>query len=571
MSRKWQIKKEVNEDFIQKFPEMNPVTLQLLYSRGIDTQEKIDEFFYPDYSKDVHDPFLFSDMQKVIARMKTAIAKKEKVVLHGDYDADGVCSTVVLAKTLRAYGVDPIVYIPHRDKEGYGLNFNTIENLKKQGAKVILTVDCGITNIEEVELANKYGIDVIITDHHELEEKLPEAHAIIHARLKDGKYPFGYLAGVGIAFKVAQAFLRSDLEPSEPIDRGSFEKWLLDLVAIGTIADVVPLVGENRTLAKYGLVVLNKTRNIGLKNLVKNCRFRNGLIDSTGIAFRIAPRINAAGRMDHASVAYELLMTSSEDEAIALASKLEGNNQKRQQDMEKMRKQSEGLLIDVNEKDKIVFVYKEDWPKSLVGLLAGRLSDKYSKPVIAMGGLDGCIYGSGRSVEGFNMAEALQELDRLFSTSGGHAMAMGFSLKEKGLLDEFKQEMSRLAEKNLKGQTFSRTTNVDVAVELKDIDWAFFEDLEKLDPFGEANPKPLFLCNGLEIINKERVGFDGKHVKFVVDHKGEITRKVIAFGMAEACNDIDVGDKIDMVFEVDVNEWNGNRELQLKMVDFKKS
>jgi len=567
MIKKWQITNKIEKDFTQRFPEINLVTLQLLFNRGITTQEKIDEFFNPDYSKDIHDPFLFSDMQKVVDRIKVAIEKKEKVAVFGDYDADGVSATVVLVKTLELYGLSVEVYIPHRDKEGYGLNKGALEYLKERQVKLILTVDTGITNVEQVEIANKLGMEVIITDHHEIEDELPKAFAIIHARLPNSKYPFGLLAGVGVAFKVAQAMLQSDLEPAIEVDKASFEKWLLDLVAIGTVADIVPLVGENRTLVKYGLVVLNKTKNLGLKELIDVCRFRNGNLDSTSIAFRIAPRINAAGRMDHANTAYELLMTKSAEEASALAKRLESSNQLRQKNVGKMMNDAKSLIKKVPEKDKLVVVYKEGWSKGLAGLLAGKIMDLVSRPVIVMGEQGGNVYGSGRSVPGFNMIEAIQKLDDLFVNSGGHPMAVGFTLKDKDKLKEFESKIKKLAETELKDKDPAPANPIDAEVDLKDVDWALLEDLEKLEPFGEANPLPRFLCNNLDVVSMEKVGMDGKHVRLTVDHKGEKASKIIGFGFAKDCANMHVGDKIDVVFEVGVNEWNGSRELQLKMVD----
>ena len=567
MNKKWQIQDKMPKDLLQRFPEINPVTLQLLYNRGLQNQEKIDEFFYPDYSQDVHDPYLLSNMQKVVDRIKKVKDKGEKVAVHGDYDADGVTATVVLAKTLQIYGINPEIYIPHRDKEGYGLNKNTVQYFKKQGINLIITLDCGITNVEEVSLANELGMEVIVADHHEIEDELPSAHAIIHTRLKGSKYPFGSLAGVGVAFKIAQALLLSQLKPYEEIDKESFEKWLLDLVAIGTIADVVQLVGENRTLVRYGLMVLSKSKSLGLKELIKICRFKDNSIDSIGVAFRIAPRINAAGRMDHASTAYELLTTKNEDEAVALAKRLEGSNQERQSVTEKILGEAV-LQIGESPKEKLLIPFNKDWPKSLAGLVAGKLVDRYNRPVILMGGQNDQIYGSGRSLPGFNLAETIQELDGFFRISGGHPMAAGFTLKDKDQFDEFMKSIKNIAEKEIDEAKLVSVKEIDVELDFDQVDWRLHEDLEKFEPFGEGNRRPLFLCRNLDIVNMESVGMGNKHVRFMLDYKGKVTRKVMAFGFAKACSNLSLGDKIDIVFEVGVNEWNGNRELQLKLVDF---
>ncbi len=564
MQKKWQVAKAIDEKIKNSFAEVNPLVLQLLFNRGLRTQDAIDEFLNPDYGQDIHDPFLFSDMKKAVERIFLAIQSKEKITVHGDYDADGVCATATVVTVLKDLGADVDVYIPHRVSEGYGLNLNTVKELKKNGTKLIVTVDCGISSLEEVRLAQKQGIDVIITDHHEEPPQIPEAYAIINPHLSSSQYPFRELAGTGVAFKLAQALVLKDqgsqLKPG-------YEKWLLDLVALGTIADCVPLVGENRTLAKYGLVVLRKTRRIGLQQLAESSRINLANLDTSNVSFGIVPRINAAGRIDHANTAYQLLVLNDTAAAENVCQDLQKTNTERQHITEKIFEASKKQIGEVSDQ-KILFALGHDWPLGVVGLVAGRLSDLYARPVLVMGERADEVVGSGRSIPGFDITKALIESRTYLERFGGHATACGFTLKKTKLF-AFQKKMESLASSWIKPEVMVRKFFIDAEVRLEQINWELVAALEQFEPFGEGNPTPRFVSFNVEVDDLQKVGNTGQHLRLTVS-QGNSQKKVIAFGFGQTWgNELQIGDRVDIVYELSVNEWNGNRELQVKLADIK--
>lgn len=565
MKNHWQIAKKITKEFQDKFPEVNPIVLQLLYNRGLIEQEKIDEFLNPDYGQDIHDPFLFKDMKKAVTRILKAIKNKEKITVHGDYDTDGVSATVVMITTFKKLGADVDVYIPHRVSEGYGLNINTVDELEKNGTNLIVTVDCGISSHQEVDYAKERGIEVIITDHHEQPPKLPKAYATINPHVEKEKYPFHELAGVGVAFKLVQGLVMED--KGNKLKAG-FEKWLLDIVALGTIADCVPLVGENRTLVKYGLVVLRKTKRVGLRTMIKNFRFDLASLDTQSVSFGLAPRINAAGRIDHANTAYELIMTENEKSANKISADLEKTNQERQRITEKMTKSSIEQIGEIKDQ-KILFASGEDWQVGVVGLVAGRLSDKYSRPVIVMGMKNDEVVGSGRSIPGFDITKALIESKDYLEKYGGHAAACGFSLKKENY-KKFIECMVTYATKKISDKDLVKSHKIDTEISIENINWELVDKLNDFEPFGEGNKQPKFVSYGLEVSDLQKVGNEGNHLRIMVEKNG-CTKKIIAFGFGKTIgNELMIGDTIDIVYEITINEWNGNRELQLKLVDIKK-
>ena len=385
---RWNVLAPPPSEFLENHPELPPTVATLLYHRDITTQEQIDEFLHPDYSRDVHDPFLFKDMEKTVRRLFEAIEKGEQITIHGDYDADGVSASVILTDTLKVLGAKHLdVYLPHRETDGYGLNTNTIEHLHEKGTKVIITCDCGISNKKEVELANEKGIDVIITDHHSIPAELPPAFAIIHPKIEGETYPYRDLAGGGVAFKLAQALLKAHHQTHETLPDGQshdgFEKWLLDMVAIASVADMVPLIGESRTLTKYGLIVLNKTKRIGMQKLLLEARIlaedgsMSKEIDAIMIGFRIAPRINAAGRLDHANTAYQLLATDDPTEAVDLAWQLDQSNDERRKITDEYVKEAVAQVEKDQMDNPVLFAFGKHWQTGVVGLIASRLKSKY--------------------------------------------------------------------------------------------------------------------------------------------------------------------------------------------------
>lgn len=572
---KWKVAEQISDDFKNKFPEIDPVILQLLANRGIKTQEQIDEYLYPDYSQDIHDPYLFLDMEKAVERVFRALEKKEKITVHGDYDADGVCSALVVVSALSAMGADVQVYLPHRELEGYGLNMQTVEELGKNGVNLIITTDCGISNRLEIKRAAELGIDVVITDHHAEPPNLPEdACAIIDPHLVREKYPFRDLAGAGVAFKLVQAILRSPKFKTSDfkIDPEGFEKWLLDLVAIATITDIMPLLGENRTLVKYGLLVLNKTQRMGLKKLIESLGLnKNKDLDAKNVAFQIGPRLNAAGRIDHANQAYELLKTDDVSDVDDLVGALNKTNEGRQGLSERVMAEARAQIGEDVGEEKVLFAKGEGWPVGIVGLVAGKIAESFWRPTFIMTERDGVIMGSGRSIPEFDMMEGLHETKELLSHYGGHAGACGFTLKNKKDLKKFEKILKKFAEKKISGMELVPNLNIDAEVRLEKINWELFELLEKFAPFGKANERPRYLGREFTVESFESVGTNGNHLRINLSQGNGVRKKFIGFCLGEWCQKLKVGDKIDVVFEVDVNEWNGNRELQMKIIDLKLS
>lgn len=571
MSKKWVLKEPVGLELKKSFPEMPGVILQLLVNRGLTTQKQIDAFLTPDYGQDVLDPFLFPDMDKAVARIYKAVENKEKIAIHGDYDADGVTSSVLVANVLKTMGADFIVYIPHREKEGYGLNMKTIRYLAKQKVKLIITVDCAISNAPEIELANQKGMDVIITDHHAEPLVLPKAFAIINPKVKQCNYPFHELAGVGVAYKLAQAIVARD---KRKIFSAGYEKWLLDLVAIGTVTDVMPLLGENRTLVKFGLIVLNKTKSIGLKQLAQKAGVwpvtESELMNSENIGYILGPRLNAAGRMDHANGAYELLITEDLDEAQKLADNLEQNNKKRQVATDKIMEAIKKEVKDIDQQ-LLIIAQGNNWPLGLIGLAAGKIKDVYNRPILIISKGLSKIAGSGRSIPEFNMIAALDKVSDCFKVYGGHPGAAGFTLKGKKYLEDFKKRITAIAEEELRGQDLSVKLEIEGELDLADLNWELFEQIEKFEPFGSGNPKPIFLIKNLRVESVRTVGNDNKHLKLFLKHDNMVKSfEAIGFGMGNLISEIKYEDLVDIVCEINLNEFNGTRKLELRLVDLRK-
>ncbi len=569
---KWKIAKKISPDFKSQFPEINPIILQLLYNRGLRTQEEIDAFLLPDYSQDLYDPFLFVDMERAVKRIFLAIKKKERILIYGDYDADGISAAVILFEFFRKLGVKVDVYLPDREREGYGLNKEAIKNFVQQKIDLIITVDCGISNSSEVDLASKSGIEIIITDHHNEPNQLPKrAYALINPKLSREHYPFKFLAGVGVSYKLIQALIAKQKEfLGEEVIKSGWEKWLLDLVAVGTVADLMPLLGENRTLVKYGLIVLNKTPRIGLNALIEKAGLSKNNLSTDNIAFQIAPRLNAAGRMDHANVSFKLLTTESLEEAEKIALELNQINQQRQKLIEKIVNEINQKLEKEDFQKKSILIWGKDWPVGIIGLIAGRLTDKWYRPSIVLTEKERTMVASGRSIKELDIMEVLKELDDYFLNYGGHSRACGFTLKDKKLLESFQKDLEELIEEKLKGVDFEGELFIESQVSLREITWQFYEDLEKFEPFGQDNNRPRFLVENVEVIGLERVGSNGHHLRIFVRDDEFITKKMIGFNLSENwAEKLKIGDRIDVVFELSVNQWNGSQELQLKIIDLK--
>jgi len=552
MQKIWQINKKPPKRFLEQFPEYSELTLRLLWNRGLKTQEAIDEFFNPDYKEDLHDPFLMLGMKESVERILEAVKKQEKVAIFSDYDADGVCGAVLLRDGLKVFGLEPEVYIPDRYKEGYGLNIEAVKKTAQEKVTLIITIDCGITDKEEIKLANKLGIDVIVVDHHEVPESIKKnpkkclgAFAVIDPRQKGEKYPFKELAATGVGFKLIQAlFKKAREEKIKKIPEG-WEKWFLDLVALATITDLMSLKGENRTLG-----------------------------------YILGPRINAAGRMDHANTAYELMITQFQEEAKILAKRLNSKNQERQRLTEKIVKELESRLglERLEEKSvcgpKIIFEGDESWPIGIVGLIAARLTNKYWRPSIVYQKLDGYCKGSARSIPGFNIIKAISECQDLLEEFGGHPSAAGFVVSCKNI-EKFKQRLLKIANKEIKKKDLIPLLNIEAELAPEMVNFETHEEIQRFAPFGQENPVPLFLMRNLIVSDILPVGSNGSHMKIYLQketEKGEIKNFTgIGYGLGGCCDIIKQGSRVDVVFELTVNNWNGTRELQLKIADLKKS
>lgn len=560
---RWQVPPQMPVEFTQKFSDTHPILLQILYNRGLTQPNLIQSFLSGRYLEKT-DPFLLPDMEKAVSRIEQAVENDETIAVYGDFDADGVTSTVLLTQALRGLGLSrqqAQPYIPNRVDEGYGLNKEAIAKLKEKGVNLIISVDCGIRSISEVEYANELGIDMIITDHHSVGEALPPATAVINPKIESA-YPEKMLAGVGIAYKLAQA-----LRLAMPETATFKDEELVDLVAIGTVADLAPLLGENRKLVTNGLKVLNQKKRVGLIELAKQARI-NTQITAESIGFGLGPRINAAGRLAHAYTAARLLSTEDPIMAQSLAADLNALNQKRQQLTADLSAYAETL---VNPEDLLLIAADEKFVSGVVGLVASRLADMHYRPAIIIEKGTEESRASCRSIPEFHITDALDQLAHLLVRHGGHAQAAGFTVSNEHL-DEFIQEITKIANDQLKDAELYPTISVDMEISLEDVDWAMFEELKKLEPTGYANPSPVFVSRNVEVIRHRSVGQDGAHLQLTLaadDPTGPYQQqfKAIAFRQGAWANSLP--QYVDIVYTVGVNEWQGRKNLQLVVQDIK--
>lgn len=572
MANKWELKPRATADFIKKNPAYNKIILQLLFNRGIIEQEQIKIFFQPDKII-FSDPFLFKNMKAAAALTIKHVKEQNLIVIYGDYDADGVTAAAVLTEILNIFKAKTNVYIPSRASEGYGLNKKAIAELTKAGAKLIITVDNGIRNKDEVVYAKSLGLDIIITDHHEPPPKKNDWPDCLIINPKAEAYAYKNLAGVGVAFKLAQGLIELS-KLTKPLKNKLTEK-ILDLAAIGTVADMVSLLGENRSLVSRGLKIINQEKRPGLSELIKIAQANgngNKKINSFNIGWQISPRLNSAGRLDHANTAYELLITKNKKEAEEIAKKLNLKNGERQKITETITAYCRQIIKEKMSEDKILIVCSpnlennlaQGWPEGVVGLVAGRLSDEYGRPVLAVTKIKNEIKGSGRSIDEFNLMAAIEQVSGYLEKFGGHAAACGFTLKGAEVLSEFAAAMKRIANEVLAGVDLAPKVLVEAEINLADINDELVEALEKFEPFGEDNERPKFLSRGLAIMNKVKMGANAQHIKFKFDSIWGV-----AFSQAENFKDFKIGDKIDAVYYLEFNEFNGRRALQMKIVDIK--
>lgn len=575
MANVWRLLPEAEDDFIKKNSAANKIILQLLANRKLTRKKEIEDFFNPN-EKNLFDPFLFKDMATAVDLTIKHIKAQNLIIVYGDYDADGVTATAVLAEVLKVFKAWTGVHIPGRTSEGYGLNKKAIDELHQAGAKLIITVDNGIRNKAEVAYAKSLGLDIIVTDHHEPPAAKADWPDCLTINPKAENYPYRDLAGVGVAFKLAQALIERCKMADELKVR--LEEKIFDLTAVGTVADTVSLLGENRILVSRGLEVINRQKRLGLVELIKAAQINGGLgkkINAFNIGWQISPRLNAAGRLDHANTAYELLVTKNKEEAQNLAKKLNDKNGQRQKITEEIVAQCRRLIEGKPKDEKILIVCSPNlqagksaagWPEGVVGLVAGRLCEAYARPVLVITKINDEIKGSGRSIDEFNIMKAIEQASEYLEKFGGHAAACGFTLKSSGDLEKFSLKMKRLADKALAGVELVPKIIVEAKIDSADVNDELLNELEKFEPFGQDNERPKFLSRGLAIMDKNTMGAAGQHVKF---RFGSVW--AVAFSQAENLKDFKIGDKIDAVYYLEFNEFNGRRSIQMKIVDLKLS
>lgn len=561
MIKKWEFynsdEKLVNE-ICEKY-NLNKVIGKIIVNRHVVNDEDVRIFITPTRD-DFHNPFLFKGMDIAVERIIKAIKNKEKILIYGDYDVDGITSTTVLKKYLMDRGISVDTYIPNRLHEGYGLNKKAIDTIKERNIDLIITVDCGISAIEEVDYAVRLGMDIIVTDHHEVGEKLPNALAVIDAKRKDNTYPFRALAGVGVVFKLIQALsIKLEIKPEE------YLKYL-DLVCVGTISDIVPLEGENRTIAKLGLMLIKVTRNLGLRELIKSSGYKE--IDSNTISFGVAPRINACGRMGHEEEALKLFLAEDLESATKITKELNEYNTLRQS-TEKAIYEEAVQQIEKNHLDEnnAIVLGGKGWHHGVIGIVSSKVTDKYYKPSILLSFEDNIAKGSGRSVPGFDLYEGLAKCEDLLEKYGGHSMAVGLTLKKENL-EKFKERFEQIAkEKNIK--ELVPIIYIDDELKLKDINMDLVKSISILEPFGEANKVPLFLIRNLKI-DSIRALSEGRHLKLTLRDENFVIN-AIGFELGYLAEEYRIGDRIDVVGTLEINSFNGFSSIQINMKDIRKS
>ena len=555
------LKREDIEEFAKKFG-MSLVMAVVFLNRGIDTEEKLKNYLKKPLES-IYNPMLLPGMEKACDRIKKALENGEKITIYGDYDADGVTSTSILYMFLAENGANVDYYIPDRFSEGYGLNIMAVNKISKSGTKLLITVDCGIVSTGEVQLAKAQGMDVIITDHHTPQEKIPET-IVVHPRLEETEYPFGELAGVGVAFKLILGLGVALGKKSSDV----FNKYV-GIAAIGTIADVVPLKDENRVIVDRGIKVLQKTENYGLNSLMDIAGINRDLMNATSVAFGISPRINAAGRLENASMAVELILAETHEEGYKKALELDAKNRERQAIEQKILAEALDMIDrDCNfEKKKVIVLSGDGWHHGVIGIVASRLCERFYKPCIMLSAEDGLCKGSARSIPGFNIFSALSECSDLLTKFGGHSQAAGLTLSAADL-EAFTRKINKYADSVLTEDDMIRKIEIDCRIKPADVSIEYARALGVLEPYGAENEKPVFSLCGMKVLMIGKMGADGKHLRIRLVNNGKYIN-CVGFGMGEYADCIREGDTVDVAFNLDINDFNGVQNVQLMLKDIK--
>lgn len=559
----WTLKRKCPPQFIRRFSNLDPLLAQVLYARGLDTPSKVDAFL--NVPKTLANPFQMTGMNEAVARLQQALETGEKIVIYGDYDVDGVSATALLVSALRGLGGETKAYIPDRFSEAYGLNNVALEKLRREGTNLVVTVDCGIRSAEEVAHAAGLGLDMIITDHHSVPQEIPPAVAVLDPKRPDCYYDFKALAGVGVAYQLVRALAEAQQVRGLP----SFDpERFLDLVALGTVADIVPLRGENRSLAYWGLRHMQESPRLGLLKLMEKADVDPKQVDGEAIGFRLGPRINAAGRLEHAQLAYRLLMTQSEKEAEELADQLHRINQERQQLLDRQSRHAQELLHG-REEGSALIVDDPSFHEGIVGLIASRLTEAFYRPSLVMRTGKAIARGSARSIEGFHITHALDHCADLLSRHGGHAAAAGFSLATENL-PAFRERVGRYCTEHIEKETLQRRIRVDAIVPITDLDENTPHLLSKMAPSGEGNPPPSLASIKLDLLSLRPVGSGNRHLRLTVGD-GSHSLSAIAFRQGHLAKTLSQGDKVDIVYTPSLNTYRGRTSLQLIVRAIRKS
>jgi len=551
---RWNLLPPAPEGFLADNAGLPPLVVQLLFNRGLTDLSQLPSFLAGDKSLSAS-PFLLPDMPRAVARIFQALLSGEQIAIYGDYDADGITATAVLVKGLSGLGGNAVPYIPHRLTEGYGLRKAALENLARQGVSLVITVDCGITSIDEVKKARRLGLDVIITDHHTPLPELPPALAIVNPRLPGSAYPFAELTGVGVAFKLLQAVYQS-------VGREEELAGLMDLVALGTIADMAPLLGENRYLVKEGLKLINASPRLGIRELIAQAGLSTGDLDAECVSWTIAPRLNAAGRLDHAMASYQLLMTESPEEANRLARGLEQKNAERQKltstTLARAREQvmARGIVPLLLAGDSEYFV-------GVAGLVASRLAEEFYRPAVVVRVGEKVSSGSCRSIPEFNIIAALKESSHLLSQFGGHSQAAGFTLPTRNLA-RFQEALLTLATVQLAGADLRSRLDIDAEVSLPDLVGDTYQITRQLAPFGRGNPLPTFISRRASVMDCRTMGNGGEHLRLKL-RQGNAIWDAVAFRLGNCLSQIN--STIDIVYNLELDRWRGKETLRLNILD----
>lgn len=560
MTKRWMVQKKKFDD----------VVAQVLYNRGITTAAEQKKFLAPNYERDLGDPFLMKGMKKAVARVKKALKNKEKIGIFGDYDVDGICGSIVLHEFFEKVGVTPSfeTYLPDRATQGYGLNRHGVSHFKEQGVTLMITVDCGITDHKEIKWAQEHGIDVIVTDHHEVSQGLPEAYAIVNPKQKGDTYPFSGLAGAGVAFKLAQA-LRQRVN-HERISE-AWEKWLLDLVAFATVADQMPLIGENRALVKYGLMVFSKTRRRGLRELINVAGLDPAHITTEDILFGLAPRVNAASRIDHAQKAFKLLTTQNPIEARALAKEIDAANKTRQRLVAQACKDIQERIeknIKQIQKDKVIFAGSRNFAPGACGLVANKILDRYGYPAFIYSIGPDCVKGSVRSAAPFSVVDAMGAGSKYLLDWGGHHQAGGFSLEEKNLA--FFHKALRAYATSRAGKKIASSLYIDARLTGDQATLDVWDKLQELAPFGKGNPEPVFMFQKTSIYAARKVGKGQDHYKLTLRKDGQFFEAIYFNGVNDH-QELAAGGgrQIDAAFYLKKSIWGVRTRPELHIIDLK--